>query len=198
MPITQGFWLAQHPVSQLQWQAVMGGDPTDFLKSPGYPMYCVSWNMTQEFCQKAGLSLPAETEWEYACRAGTTTPFGIGTGSALNSQLANFDGGNPDGSGRETFKWLFRGRTLQAGCFPPNAWGLHDMHGQLWEWCKDVFEGRDRVLRGGSWFDPGRSARSAARVGNAPDANYLNIGFRPCHYSIPAKAGGRNRTRAKE
>jgi len=138
----------------------MGQNPSRRGKGDLYPVDSVSWNDAQEFCRKTGLRLPTKQEWEYACRAGTTTPFGIGGGRYLNAQMANFDGNYPYGAGREAFKWLYRERTLPQGSFPPNAWGLHDMHGQLWEWREDEYSGGVRVLRGGSWFLNGRSARA--------------------------------------
>ena len=202
----QGFWLARHPVNQQQWQAVMGANPSQRGQGDLHPVDSVSWNDAQEFCRKAGLRLPREAEWEYACRAGTTTPFGIGSGDYLNAQMANFDGGNPYGSGREAFKWLLRGRTLPQGSFPPNAWGLHDMHGQLWEWCEDVLEARIRVLRGGDWFIFGGDARSAFRTRTAPDSRYDVIGFRLCPSSTgpgpearrPPRSGARSVARDEQ
>jgi formylglycine-generating enzyme required for sulfatase activity len=147
--IREGFWLAQHPVNQQQWQAIMGSNPSQRGKGDLCPVDSVNWHEATKFCNKTGLRLPSEAEWEYACRAGTTTPFGIGRGTYLNAQMANFDGNHPYGSGREAFKWLYRQRTVLQGSFPPNAWGFHDMHGQLWEWCEDEYSARARVLRGG-------------------------------------------------
>lgn len=192
--ISGGVWLAQHPVNQQQWQAVMSENPSQRGNGDLYPVDSVSWNNAQEFCRKTGLRLPKEAEWEYACRAGTTTPFGIGDGRYLNAQMANFNGDQPYGAGREAFKWLYRECTLPQGSFPPNAWGLHDLHGQLWEWCQDEYSGRDRVLRGGSWICDGRAARSAYRNGSDPDDRLGSIGFRPCPSSTSpgqSKAGGR-------
>ncbi|MBI5686862.1 MAG: formylglycine-generating enzyme family protein [Verrucomicrobia bacterium] len=193
--IPEGFWLARHPVNQQQWMAIMRDNPSQRGKGEMHPVDNMSWEDAQKFCSKTGLRLPLEAEWEYACRAGTTTPFGIGNGECLNAQMANFDGNYPYGSGRDAFKWLYRERTLPQGSFPPNAWGLHDMHGQLWEWCEDVLEGRDRVLRGGSWLDDGRFARSAVRHGCDPGSRSDGIGFRPCPSSTKGqdkkKTGGR-------
>jgi hypothetical protein len=197
----QGFWLAKHPINQQQWQAVTGANPSRRGQGELHPVDSVSWNDAREFCQKTGLRLPTEAEWEYACRAGTTTPFGIGGGQCLNAQMANFDGNYPYGSGREAFKWIYRERTLPQRSFPPNAWGLHDMHGQLWEWCDDVLSGRARVLRGGSWIDYGWYARSAFRFGFDPDYRFDYFGFRPCPSSIVSqvqvKAGGEQSAAAR-
>lgn len=190
--IPQGFWLARHPVTQRQWQAVMGSNPSHF-KGLDHPVDTVSWDDAQAFCQKAALRLPLEAEWEHACRAGTATPYAIGGGETLNSQRANFNGGHPDGSGPEAFSWLYRESTTPAGTFPPNAWGLHDMHGQLWEWCEDTYDGdaKFRVLRGGSWIPYGRNAASSYRNRYAPDYRASYFGFRPCPSSIQAQAGGK-------
>jgi formylglycine-generating enzyme required for sulfatase activity len=185
----RGFWLAQHPVNQAQWLAVMKQNPSQRGQGPDHPVDGVSWNDAQAFCRQAGLRLPTEAEWEYACRAGTTTPFAVGDGRSLNAQRANFDGNYPDGEGREAFKWLYRERTLPEGGFPPNAWGLHDLHGQVWEWCEDQLEGRDRVLRGGCWINHGWHARSGNRYGFDPDNRADYIGFRPCPSSTPAESG---------
>lgn len=194
----QGFWLATHPVNQQQWRAFMDENPSSRGKGELCPVDTVSWNDAREFCQKAGLRLPREAEWEYACRAGTTTPFGIGTGQCLNAQRANFDGNYPYGAGPEAFKWAYRERTLPRGGFPPNAWGLHDMHGQLWEWCEDVYEGDSgvRVLRGGCWFNYARYARSASRLRDSPEARYVNFCFRPCPSSTRAQVQAEGQPRS--
>lgn len=198
--IPHGFWLARHPVNQQQWQAVMGTNPSQRGQGPFHPVDNVSWNDAQKFCRRAGLRLPTEAEWEYACRAGTTTPFGIGSGHSLNSQMANFDGNYPYGSGLEAFKWLDRERTLPQWSFPPNAWGFHDMHGQLWEWCEDQIGGSARVLRGGSWVSGGGQARAACRLRRAPDGRDGSFGFRPCPSSTrgPAGAGAGGRGQPAE
>ncbi len=193
--IARGFWLAQHPVNQAQWRAVMGTNPSQRGQGPAHPVDTVSWKEAQEFCKMAGLRLPTEAEWEYACRAGTTTPFAVGDGRSLNAQRANFDGNHPDGEVRDAFKWLYRKQTLPEGSFPPNAWGLHEMHGQLWEWCEDEIAGWFRVLRGGCWIIEGRQARAGNRIGSAPGIRSVNHGFRPCPSSTP---GGPGRPEARK
>ena len=189
----QGFWLARYPVNQQQWQSILGTNPSRRGQGDLYPVDTVSWEDADDYCRKAGLRLPTAAEWEYACRAGTTTPFGIGAGQCLNAQMANFAGNYPYGSGREAFPWLNRERTLPQGSFPPNAWGLHDLHGQLWEWCEDELEGGERALRGGAWVDYGGDTRSAYRYGYAPGSHIDYNGFRPCTGSAEAQAKAEDR-----
>jgi formylglycine-generating enzyme required for sulfatase activity len=193
VPFTQGFWLGQHPVSQAQWRAagMEKPEPSRF-KGEGLPVDSISWEKAQQFCQQTGLHLPTEAMWEYACRAGSTTPFGIGSGTSLASQQANFNGSAPYGDG---FEWLNRQRTTAAGSFPPNAWGFHDMHGQLWEWCEDAFrDGGNRVLRGGSWYYYGRYAAAGNRLGYAPERGRYYFGLRVSPSSSqPGKAEGRKK-----
>lgn len=192
--IPEGFWLAQHPVNRCQWRAVMGGELDDAEAGGNLPQDSVSWDDAQEFCRRAGLRLPREQEWEYACRAGRTSDFAVGDGLALNSQLANIDGNHPAGSGPGVFKWRYLRTTAPEGSYPPNAWGLHEMHGQLWEWCEDAWDARCRVLRGGSWSGYGWIAEAGQRRGFAPGGRSVYFGFRPCPSSTsqevkPASAG---------
>ncbi|MCL2154948.1 MAG: formylglycine-generating enzyme family protein [Leptospirales bacterium] len=138
---------------------------------------------------KKGYRLPTEAEWEYACRADTTTPFN--TGDNITAEQANYDGNYPY---KENPKGIYREKTTRVGSFAPNAWDLCDMHGNVWEWCWDFYDsnyssnassdpkgsasGVYRVLRGGSWFSLGRYLRSANRSYFPPDYLYSNIGFR--------------------
>jgi formylglycine-generating enzyme required for sulfatase activity len=143
----------------------------------------VSWDRNAN-----GYRLPTEAEWEYACRAGTTTPFS--TGGNITVSQANYHGQNPynNAPGGE-----YRERTMPVGSFAPNAWGLHDMHGNVWEWCWDRYggypdengtdpagpsEGNFRVNRGGGWNDFGQHLRSAYRAVHPPGNKTFNLGFR--------------------
>jgi formylglycine-generating enzyme required for sulfatase activity len=211
--LTSGFSLGIHPVTQAQWRAILGTDPSYFSRQGGgkegvktisdtdldrFPVDSVSWDMAQEFCAKLSerlgrrITLPTEAQWEYACRAGTKTPFHFG--SALNGKQANCDGHNPHGT-RETGPYLQR--PTPVGTFPANAWNLCDMHGNVWEWCADDYRpdyenlpGTDpvceqpnaasRVLRGGSWVSTAAGCRAAARFRNAPGFVNRSVGLRVC------------------
>jgi uncharacterized protein (TIGR02996 family) len=180
--LSRGFWLALTPVTQTQWHTVMDGNPSDF-KGTDLPVEMVSWDDCQQFCRQLGeragqsLRLPTEAEWEYACRAGTSTSFFVG--EVLSGEQANFGASV--------------GQTTAVGSFPPNAWGLHDMHGNVWEWCHDWYApfakeavqdpagpatGSARVLCGGSWSVPSRNCRAANRFRVAPAFRLNDIGFR--------------------
>ncbi len=188
-------FMGKYPITQEQWQAVMGNNPSSF-KGAKRPVENVSWQDAVEFCsklsQKTGKNyrLPSEAEWEYACRAGTTTPFHFG--ETITPDLVNYDGNNPYASAP---KGLYRQETTPVGSFPPNAFGLYDMHGNIWEWCQDVWHdnyngaptdgsvwetgGSDyRVQRGGSWVINAVYCRSAYRVRNALGYRYRDYGFR--------------------
>jgi uncharacterized protein (TIGR02996 family) len=199
--LTEGFYLGIHPVTQAQWLAVMGDNPSHF-RGEELPVETVSWRDCRKFCKKqcqtAGqlYSLPTEAEWEYACRAGTTTPFH--PGETIDTDQANFNGIYPCGKSK---KGAYRGQTTTVCRFPPNGWGLFDMHGNVWEWCADRFDaeyyrrspqqnpqgpkrgdcGRHgserRVLHGGAWSSAGRYCRAAYRYEYYDDRS-RNCGFR--------------------
>ena len=135
------FYIGKYEVTQEQWQAIMGNNPASFKKGGKYPVEKVSWNDCQEFCEKlsekTGLTftLPTEAQWEYACRGGTTTPFYYG--ETLSTDIANYNGKYVYG---ESKKGVYRQETTEVGSFPANGFGLHDMHGNVWEWCQDDYE----------------------------------------------------------
>jgi uncharacterized protein (TIGR02996 family) len=191
--LARGFWMAVTPVTQVQWQSVMGSSPSHF-QGEELPVEQVSWESCQDFCRKLGtheeksFRLPTEAEWEYACRAGTTTPYFFG--ETLSEELANYNGSFQ--SSQET-AGLYRRWTTAVGSLPPNAWGLCDMHGNVCEWCQDCYAkdprkapsdaeggkgGVARVLRGGSWNNIAKSCRAAFRPARHPAYRYRSIGFR--------------------
>ena len=205
--ITKPFLLSTTTVTQGQWKKVMGNNPSHF-NGNNLPVDWVSWHDAMAFCQKLSKQetityrLPTEAEWEYACRAGTTTPFN--TGETITHDLANY---NSNFSYPRICKRVMNGnsticesrrKTTPVGIFLPNAWGLYDMHGNVWEWCSDFYapypEGEifdpdqqdisasdeygSRVLRGGSWISSSYSCRSAYRNSSIPDLQDLNFGFR--------------------
>lgn len=171
-----------------------------FEQDDNHPVVYVSWNDAQAFVhwlrhkEAKPYRLPTEAQWEYACRARTTTPFHFGP--TLSTEQANYDGSSVYGSGN---KGVFRRKTMPVGSFPPNHWGLYDMHGNAWEWCEDLFgaypkedvadpvgplagalAGTSRVLRGGSWDNFPRHCRSAYRRRFAPVFRSPDAGFRLC------------------
>jgi len=182
--ITKGFWMGKHEVTQAQWESVMGNNPSRF-KGSDNPVEQVSWNDCQEFLKKLArqtgqrFRLPTEAEWEYACRAGTETVFHYG--DSLSSRQANFNGNHPYGGAS---KGTYVKKTTSVGSYRPNAFGLYDMHGNVWEWCYDwkrdyssgthtdpqgPSSGSYRVLRGGSWGSYAGICRSAYRINGTPD-----------------------------
>jgi formylglycine-generating enzyme required for sulfatase activity len=183
------FWLARTPITNAQYREYVQANPR--VKAPAYwgdplydhddqPVVGVSWHEAAAYCKWAGLVLPTEAQWEYACRAGTTGPYHGEDPLAL--------GWYEESSGR---------RLHAVGERPPNAWGLHDMHGNVWEWCRDALEsyevspraqdglrkeprgGTYRMVRGGLWFYPARYARSASRFRIVPASRLGFVGFRP-------------------
>ena len=190
--LTRGFWLGVHPVTQGQWEAVLGRAAPGRFRGEDRPVDGVSWQQCQPFLAGLGqgFRLPTEAEWEYACRGLTATPFSFGLKAGSTS--ANFDGNFPYGP-MPPGPWLEC--TAPPGSYPPNAWGLFDMHGNLWEWCQDWFDeeyyarspandpagpaaGTLKVLRGGSWYSYSWSCRSAKRERFSPESGGGNHGFR--------------------
>jgi formylglycine-generating enzyme required for sulfatase activity len=188
--------MGKYEVTQAQWERVMGSNPSNF-KNAGKdaPVEQVSWDDCQAFIRKlnalvpgGGFRLPTEAEWEYACRAGTTTTFHYG--NDLDASMANFDGNYPYGNGA---KGRYRETTVPVGTFKPNAWNLYDMHGNVWELCWDWHgeyptgsvidpsgpgSGSNRVPRGGSWDCNARDCRSANRVRYVPGSRNSLVGLR--------------------
>ncbi len=177
--LTKGFYMGVHLVTQEEWKAVMGNNPNLVLGEKNLPVNSVSWDDCQEFVKKMRdkdqkpYRLPTEAEWEYSCRAGTTTPFCFG--ETISSDQVNYDGEKVYGDGK---KGVRRGKSTPVGSFPANAWGLHDMHGNLWEYCQDWYgeypkedvvdpqgpqTGERRAMRGGSFIEPPATCRSAYR-----------------------------------
>jgi formylglycine-generating enzyme required for sulfatase activity len=216
--IDKDFELAAYTVTQSQWQALIGNNPSHFSRQgPGkekikdisnaelrsFPVEMVTWNDVQEFLKKLNAQqqgkgwlyrLPTETEWEYACRGAATTKeecsfdfyFDKPTND-LSSKEANFSGDFPVGMAE---KGPTLGRPAKVGSYPPNKLGLYDMHGNVWQWCDNLFgAGIERAERGGSWGDNGLGlyCKAAERFGVAPTERFNNLGFRVCRVSANAK-----------
>ncbi len=209
--LTKGFWMAKHEMTQGRWKKIgpLPGDLTDELPAgDDLPVGNVSYTEAAAFCERLTrlshesgalpmdweLRLPTEAQWEYACRAGTTTATSFGDG--LSSKQANFKGMQYNGA--EPGPSM--GRAARVGSYPANPWGLHDMHGNTYEWCRDWFHAKlpggedpdmssvrgapnrdgpfSRVRRGGCWADDGWACRSAFRLRFPPEQRYDHIGFR--------------------
>ena len=210
--ITKPFYLGTCPVTQEQWAAVMGNNPSAF-KGPKNPVEQVSWDDCQQFLDKLArfrraqpgnlppdrgeFQLPTEAQWEYSCRAGSTTQYCFGDDEAELGEYAWFD----KNSG---------GKTHPAGEKKPNAWGLHDVHGNVWEWCQDWYDGgyyttcaiseltsmtptsdpngpsagSFRVVRGGDWQGPATACRSAIRGRYTPENRRSFLGFRVARVAV--------------
>ena len=194
--LSKGFYMGVHLVTQEQWEALMGNNPSKFKGEKNLPVEEVSWDDCQQFIKKLRekdkklYRLPSESEWEYSCRAGTKTPFHFG--ETITTDQANYNGDFTYGEGK---KGKFREKTTQVGSFPANAWGLHDMHGNVFQWCEDWYadypqkdvidpqgpeKGQSRVLRGGSWLDYPGCCRSAFRSWVDPGYRHGSVGFRLC------------------
>jgi formylglycine-generating enzyme required for sulfatase activity len=205
------FYMGKYEVTQKEYQEIMGTNPSSF-KGDNLPVENVSWYDAVEYCNKRsrkegltptytikgenvtwnrnanGYRLPTEAEWEYACRAGTTTPFS--TGNNITTDQANYDGNKPYNNNA---KGEYRRETTPVGTFAPNPWGLYDMHGNVWEWCYDWYGDYSsssqtdpvgavtdtfRVRRGGSCLDDGQFLRSARRFVAYPSIMSITLGFR--------------------
>jgi formylglycine-generating enzyme required for sulfatase activity len=202
--ISRGFWLADTACTQALWQAVMGDNPSHFKDDPQQPVEQVSWLHVQNFLRElekllpgCRADLPTEAEWEYACRAGTTTPFSFGP--QITPEQANYDGNYPYAGGEQG---EFRQKTVAVKSLPANPWGLYEMHGNVWEWCKDgqrtydeqaqidpvgpMRHGEDepRSVRGGSWSGNARGSRSAFRYAFPAGLAFSDLSFRFCLKSI--------------
>ena len=204
--LSHGFWLADTACTQALWEAVMGDNPAYFNDNPQNPVETVSWLDIQIFLQRLNqqypdlqAQLPSEAQWEYACRAGTTTPFSFG--DTITPEQVNYDGTQPYAGAK---KGEFRDKTVSVKTLAKNPWGLYEMHGNVWEWCVDEWseqlgtepvldpvntrlqpdededegEGVQRVLRGGSWIYGGWNCRSAARNRRTADSRNGRFGFR--------------------
>ena len=200
--LTQDYWLGETEVTQGQWKAVIGDNPSIFKKGYDNPVENVSWDDAMEFCSKLNrqfkeklpegyeFSLPTEAQWEYACRAGTTTALNNGKDlTSEDDECANLDevGWYDENSG---------GPTHPVAQKKPNAWGFYDMHGNVWEWCSDRYDerygcnnsdvtdpqgpssGSRHVYRGGSWHGNARCCRVADRADNSPTCRTNGLGFR--------------------
>ncbi|MEI6429902.1 MAG: SUMF1/EgtB/PvdO family nonheme iron enzyme [Pseudanabaena sp. ELA607] len=195
------FLMGKYAVTNAQWEAVMGTKPSESydvkFQGENQPVINVSWDDCKEFCKRLSekiqknVRLPSEAEWEYACRAGTTTAFHFG--ETITPELVNYGGNHPYG---DAPKGEYRERTVDVQSFSPNAWGLYQMHGNVWEWCEDVWhenyngaptdgfawltdgEQNKRALRGGSWFDSAINCRSAYRCWDSANYSIVCFGFR--------------------
>ncbi|WP_374681275.1 formylglycine-generating enzyme family protein [Accumulibacter sp.] len=193
--LSRGFWLADTACTQAFWLAVWPVNPSHFQEHADNPVENISWHDAQGFIAELNrrlpelhARLPTEAEWEYACRAGTATPFACG--EQITPAQANYHGGYPYAGGQQG---PYRQKTVPAASLPANPWGLFEMHGNVWEWCADWYAeypgerqadpvgppyGKQRVLRGGTWSDPGRYARSANRSRIEPAYRPRSSGFR--------------------
>ena len=197
------FLIAKHEVTQAQWKTMMDGCNLSEFEGDALPVTWVSWDDCTSFCQSIGASLPSAAQWEYACRAGTSTRFSFG--DTITLEDVNFNGDDPH-RGPDTLEEAGRWETVAVGSLPANSFGLHEMHGNVAEWCQDVFDpgfysteaasGLDplcapehlnkragREVRGGSYISPAHLCRSARRGTFPYKQPNFEIGFRPVRLS---------------
>jgi eukaryotic-like serine/threonine-protein kinase len=194
------FYLGQTQITQAQWTAIFPDRQGTFSSNHQVPIDSISWLDAIEFCHRLSTNtgrkyrLPTESEWEYACRATTTNPFAYG--DTISPSIVNYDAARPYG---ESVKGICRGKSTPVATFPPNLFGLYDMHGNLWEWCLDEWfanyrdapqdgsargdletrtENTQRVVRGGSWFSAGQMCRAASRSSLPASYRHNHYGFR--------------------
>ncbi len=212
--ITQAFWMGVYAVTQAQFQAVTDTNPSHFL--PGrdgvdardtsrFPVDSATWEQADQFCRTLtrleriettgwAYRLPTEAEWEYACRAWTSSRWPFHFGKRLDPTLANFDARYPYPIAYDESR-ISIGHPVEVGRYPPNAWGLYDLHGNIDEWCSDWFgsnyyqeserddptgplDGQSKCYRGGAWSGQGEDCRAAVRIGRGTDDADSRIGFR--------------------
>jgi formylglycine-generating enzyme required for sulfatase activity len=187
--LTKGFYMGVYTVTQEEWQAVMGNNPSGLKGEENLPVEQVSWNDCDKFIKKVRekdkrlYRLPTEAEWEYACRAGTKTAYYFGDDKSMLGKFAWYSENNPER------------KTHPVGQKKPNEWGLYDMHGNLFQWCQDWYgeypqndladpqgpeKGTSRVMRGGAWGNDPAACRSAFRLAYEPGRGNFIIGFRLC------------------
>lgn len=200
--ISNDFYLGQSEITREQWEKIMGKNelhpvkPSPFSnENPQYPVVCKSYYDVQQFIDKLNklssgnrFRLPSEAEWEYACRAETTTPFSFGT--YISDSLANF---NAELQSKYAVSGKYIGHPTPAGSYPANPWGLYDIYGNVWEWVEDWYSpyptekqinpkgpssGTMKVIRGGSWYFGADNARSSVRRTHEPELWGFSIGFR--------------------
>lgn len=199
--LERGLWCAKYPVTQEEWQAVMGDNPSEFKGNPRYPVESVSWNRVQEFLVELNKKyvsddlvyrLPSEWEWEYICRGGPISKkesaidfyfarseedlTAVPTNDLCSTQ-ANFNGNWPAGSAAEG---PYLERPTEVGLYLPNPLGIYDLHGNVWEWTSSLWAegGSSRVIRGGGWNDFGEFCAASYRRGSVPDSTSSGLGFR--------------------
>jgi formylglycine-generating enzyme required for sulfatase activity len=199
--ITRPFYLGVYPVTQSQYKALMSSNPSSFKGDGNRPVECVSWEDATAFCRMVSSAirgLPTEAEWDYACRAGTSTRYWFGDDASSREEYEAWLDLGDDASRFGEYAWFDKNSaraTHSVGQKKPNAWGLYDMHGNVWEWCQDWHDQKYyavsqvddpvgpaqasiRVIRGGGWNVSARYCRAATRGRFTPSYRFSNLGFR--------------------